>query len=48
MVAGFEAACFNVIGTVMLNYAASYGLAGPASAMQQFQGPVHVALSAYF
>jgi drug/metabolite transporter (DMT)-like permease len=45
---GVLAAIANCVGTICLNYATTEGLAGPASAMIQCQGLIHVILSSYF
>jgi uncharacterized membrane protein len=45
---GICASMCNIIATLLMIYAATYGLAGPSSAMVQSQGLIHVLLSAVF
>jgi len=45
---GITASLCNIIATLLMIYAATYGLAGPSSAMVQSQGVIHVLLSAIF
>ena len=38
----------NILGLILSNYACTYGLAGPANAIMQVQGIIHVLLSCLF
>ena len=48
IIIGVFASLCNIIATSLMIYAATYGLAGPSSAMVQSQGVIHVLLSAVF
>jgi drug/metabolite transporter (DMT)-like permease len=45
---GTIASIFQILGTVLMIYSATYGLAGPASAMVQSQCIIQTALAAIF
>lgn len=48
LIYGISASFFVIIGRMFLMYAATYGLAGPSSAMVQTQGLFHTMFSAIF
>lgn len=45
---GILSAMANILGLICSNYATNYGLAGPANAIMQVQGVIHVLLSCLF
>lgn len=47
-ISGFIACCAQIIGTCLMIYASTKGLAGPSSAMVQVQGLIHTLLSVVF
>lgn len=47
MAYGIAASFCMVSGTILMIYSATYGLAGPASAMVQCQGLIHTLISAF-
>lgn len=48
LLCGIGASMGQIFGTMLMIYAATYGLAGPSSAMVQVQGIFHITLSALF
>ena len=45
LTAGIVGSMFHAVAMTLLNYAVTYGLAGPSNAINQVQGIVHVILS---
>ena len=48
LLCGIGASFGQIVGTLLMIYASTYGLAGPASAMVQVQGLFHTVMSAIF